>query len=401
MIFISYSREDRASANLVARKLRARGLNVARDPVLVQGDPFWRRTVRRTLAQSRFMVVLWSRHAARSPWVEQEVRDFEGRRHFLPLDQTPQPEARGTENGTDTRREESAVTPLAAQERNVAGVLRDLRQSRSLRPARSSHPDASPERSGGNLPDDDGAEDVSRLRREHFAAEEARLGRFLRDLGGRRAVNARPDGRTLQLDDGTRLILLEGTGRNGESRDEVYLAATPVRNDQYRRFVEATGYPPPPTWRREEFRIPEAPVVGVTWFEAKAYAAWVGGDLPTQAEWEWAATGGDTSVEYATASGALAGGAAYFGVRLDEGAPAPNLAYPANRLGFYGMCGNTWDWCSDGDGPHRIIRGGGYMDAARFCKTRAAYRNAPIDRDCSVGFRIRAVARATPGGETE
>src|SRR5262249_21468342 len=125
----------------------------------------------------------------------------------------------------------------------------------------------------------------------------------------------------------------------------------------------------------------------------------IGGDLSTQQEWEWAATGGDPRVEYATRDGRLAEGEAHFGVRFAEGAPLSSLAYPSNRLGFYGMCGNTWDWCSTRDGPHRVICGGGYMDSVQFCRARVGYRNAPIDPDCCVGFRIKVVVRTKSGGE--
>jgi formylglycine-generating enzyme required for sulfatase activity len=193
-----------------------------------------------------------------------------------------------------------------------------------------------------------------------------------------------------QLADGTRLIRLPAEISGG---DMVHLAATPVTNAQYRRFLEATGYASPPTWARAAFRRPDAPVVGVTWFEAMAYAAWCGGDLPSRAEWEWAATGGDPGVEYGTAQGRLSQAMAHFGVALGEGAPCPSEAYPPNRLAFSGMCGNTWDWCRTSDGSHQVICGGGYMDAALFCRARAAYRNAAIDRDCCVGFRIRIVLR--------
>jgi TIR domain len=91
MIFISYSREDRVWAERVTSMLRVRGRHVVRDPVLVEGDPFWRDTVRQILENSRVVLVLWSKYAARSPWVDQEVRAFQAKGRFLCLDEPPLP----------------------------------------------------------------------------------------------------------------------------------------------------------------------------------------------------------------------------------------------------------------------------------------------------------------------
>jgi Sulfatase-modifying factor enzyme 1 len=74
---------------------------------------------------------------------------------------------------------------------------------------------------------------------------------------------------------------------------------------------------------------------------------------------------------------------------LGYGTPLPAYKFPPNSAGFFGMCGNTWDWCASAWDSHRVLRGGGYMDSAEFCKIQTRYRNSPIDRDCCVGFRIK------------
>src|SRR5262249_51556443 len=102
------------------------------------------------------------------------------------------------------------------------------------------------------------------------------------------------------------IALPDGTlARRLRQGGSTFLATTPVTNAQYRRFIEATGWPPPPTWCREEFDRPDAPVTGVTWFEARAYSAWVGGDLPSEEEWEEAASSGGTGIPFATANSKL------------------------------------------------------------------------------------------------
>ncbi|MFQ5588092.1 MAG: P-loop NTPase fold protein, partial [Nitrospiria bacterium] len=84
----------------------------------------------------------------------------------------------------------------------------------------------------------------------------------------------------------------------------------PVTNGQYRKFIDAGGYDnekywsdagnewreknkitQPQYWKDEEWNQPDCPVVGVSFFEAEAYAAWAGKRLPTEEEWEKAARG--------------------------------------------------------------------------------------------------------------
>jgi formylglycine-generating enzyme required for sulfatase activity len=173
--------------------------------------------------------------------------------------------------------------------------------------------------------------------------------------------------------------------------DDVYVATTSVTCRQYRRFGEAAALSIGSAGRSCA-ELDDTPVVSVTWFEAMAYSVWLGGTLPTEDEWARAAAAG-RDLEFATATGELRHDLAYFRQPFGDGRPRPQSAYPGNPAGYLGMCGNTWDWCRSGGPSYRAIRGGSWMDSERFCRVGTRYRNAPVDRDCAVGFRVRIRAR--------
>jgi sulfatase modifying factor 1 len=167
------------------------------------------------------------------------------------------------------------------------------------------------------------------------------------------------------------------------------------------------------------------PVTHVTRDDAMAYAAWAGGRLPTEAEWEYAARGGLDGALYAWTEAenkALKDRAnTWQGVfpvmnTEDDGfaGVAPVATYPANGFGLFDMIGNVWEWTatpyapthSDRDReragqagldlsqpgiPVGTIKGGSYLCASSYC-----YRFRPAARQAQdlaygtshVGFRI-------------
>jgi serine/threonine protein kinase len=70
-----------------------------------------------------------------------------------------------------------------------------------------------------------------------------------------------------------------------------YIDHSPVTNDAFRLFVEATGAVPPPSWKRGDLSPDKthSPVTGISWQAASAYAVWTGKRLPTAVEWDSAA----------------------------------------------------------------------------------------------------------------
>jgi formylglycine-generating enzyme required for sulfatase activity len=98
------------------------------------------------------------------------------------------------------------------------------------------------------------------------------------------------------------------------------------------------------------------PVVQVAWADAVAYAKWAGGQLPTEAQWEYAARGGVEDMPFIWGDGALDPTRAnvWQGTfpttnTKDDGfvLTAPVGTFPPNGYGLYDMGGNVWEWCSD------------------------------------------------------
>jgi formylglycine-generating enzyme required for sulfatase activity len=270
--------------------------------------------------------------------------------------------------------------------------------------------------------------------------------------------------------------------------DGFWIDSTPVPNRQYRDFVRATGHVTTPEripdaedypgalphmlfagslvfsaprhavhlrdwsqwWRftkGADWRHPYGPgssingldnhpVVHVSFADAQAYATWAGKDLPTEAEWEYAARGGLDGAEYAWGDEFTPGGhhlantwQGEFPHRnlADDGfeRTSPVKAFPPNGYGLYDMIGNVWEWTADwwspkheADAPkacciphnprgapeaashdpaqpniripRKVLKGGSHLCAPNYCRRyRPAARHAePVDTSTShVGFR--------------
>jgi formylglycine-generating enzyme len=170
----------------------------------------------------------------------------------------------------------------------------------------------------------------------------------------------------------------------------------------------------------------EHPVTHVAYPDARAYAAWAGKDLPTEAEWEYAARGGLDGAVYAWGDEFAPGGRMmantwqgrfpWENLRTDgyEGT-SPVGSFPANGYGLYDMTGNVWEWtcdhflprhvrsaassCCGPRGPHagaparqqlKVIKGGSHLCAPSYCLRYrpAARQGESIDTStCHLGFR--------------
>ena len=201
-------------------------------------------------------------------------------------------------------------------------------------------------------------------------------------------------------------------GRNDGSSDEgpahevevkpFFLDAQEVTNQDYKRFVDATGRSAPKHWKLNGAYVPDEaryPVTYVTWEDATSYAKWANKRLPTEAEWEYAARGGAKGYLYPWGNQWQAGYANVDRKGQNKPAPVGSFEKDVSPFGIYDMAGNVSEWVQDffsgygatPDQRFRVYRGGNFLDAPEQGASTYRWYDFPVlTRDVDafrVGFR--------------
>jgi len=184
----------------------------------------------------------------------------------------------------------------------------------------------------------------------------------------------------------------------------ILLGKYPVKNGEYGKFCDNTKSHWPELLEAEnDFHVYYGienfysdyrkninyPVTGVSAIDADAFCKWMGGRLPTEDEWEYAAKGAEEFLF--SGSNSIAEVAWYKGNSVGERncVQAQQVGMlNANGYGLYDMSGNVWEWTSTRNGAHRVNRGGCYNSSAHFCRVTSSRFSPEEGRGPVTGFRL-------------
>jgi formylglycine-generating enzyme required for sulfatase activity len=187
--------------------------------------------------------------------------------------------------------------------------------------------------------------------------------------------------------------------------ESFWMDKTEVTNAQYRKCVEAGTCEEPGCWNMERYSAPDQPVVCVTWHEAQAYATWVGGRLPTEAEWEKAARGTDGRI-YPWGNSPPDCSKANYRFCTDRALPVGSHPDAASPYGALDMAGNASEWVADwyqvdyysssphespqgpGYGVMRVQRGGSFRGGPELGRCASRWVGNPTTSLSDIGFRV-------------
>ncbi|HSL03509.1 MAG TPA: SUMF1/EgtB/PvdO family nonheme iron enzyme [Nitrospiraceae bacterium] len=208
---------------------------------------------------------------------------------------------------------------------------------------------------------------------------------------------------------------LYGKGRIRKTIDQAYwIDKYPVTNEKYRTFILADGYGNqacwssdgwkwkaeyniicPKYWNDTEWNKADYPVVGVSYYEAAAYAKWVGKRLPTEQEWEkaarseggreypWEFPWGDTFDKLKCNSAE---------VGLDHTTQVTQYPNGVSPYGCHDMAGNVWEWCAgwydEERKDWRVVRGGSWHNSQESLRVSNRFRTYADRQSNNIGFRL-------------
>ena len=182
--------------------------------------------------------------------------------------------------------------------------------------------------------------------------------------------------------------------------------------------AEEAAMPAPPPFN-QDWRKRDHPIVRMKWSEADAYCRWAGGRLPTEAEWEYAARGGQADLKFPWGNRLTHEEANYCGTGWQDAwdYTSPRRSFRPNRWGLYDMAGGVWEWLADwyagdyyefsppqdppgpGQGFERVVRGGSWFTTSRVLRGSDRFKVTPHSYSHDIGFRCVCETLPEPSAE--
>jgi len=204
------------------------------------------------------------------------------------------------------------------------------------------------------------------------------------------------------------------------SLSNFYIGKYEITVGEYKEFCKQTNYAfpskPGKQWFDEHNKVREwvwrdnNPIVNVTWYDAMEYCKWLSektGDeytLPTEAQWEYAAKGGNKGHNLKYSGSNNIDDVAWYDETTYERGPRAVGTLKANELGIFDMSGNAFEWCLDiyghynsknrkdpqgaQNGPYKVIRGGAWYYIDEFCRVSQRDSPKPTLKKFVYGFRV-------------
>ena len=180
------------------------------------------------------------------------------------------------------------------------------------------------------------------------------------------------------------------------------ISDAPITVNQYRAYCSEVGkeMPPPPMWGW----IDNHPIVNVSWHDANEFAMYYGYSLPTEAQWEFTAKGGNKTKHYKYSGRNTPSEIGWFADNTYKRSTAPVKMKKPNELGVFDMSGNVYEWCKNWkypysekalnnplgpvDGLIKASRGGSWHSSSRSLRVTNRDDDPPEFYSHNVGFRV-------------
>ena len=394
-IFLSYVREDVERARPLVQVLEDRGWSVFWDEQLTPG-PGYRQSIEQELDEAKCVVVLWSKLSIKSKWVIDEAEEGDERNTLISVLVERVKPPLGLRQGQSADLVDwRAGTVHQGLDRLVKGIAGYVPPQPPATPAtKGPAAKTSPKRSA--------------TKKRSASAQT-----------GERSVTPVGDIELVQLPAGS-CTMGSPASEAGRlpSEGPQHQVAVPafaigryaVTNEEYARFLSAhPDATEPQFWGNDDYNQPRQPAVGIDWEEAGRFAAWVGGRLPTEAEWEYAARAGTTAPFLVGSTAADLDRVAWYDDN-SGGSLHPVRQKEPNAWGLYDVLGNVWEWVEDDwhgsydgapdngaawvDEPRRdrrVLRGGSFLATGGDVRAADRYWSYPDYRNGGIGFRVVGV----------